>query len=194
MIGHINGKVLEVLGEQEIIISTSGGVGYRVTIFNQLGFLLGQEVALFVYTGVRENEISLWGFTHKQELVLFQKLLEVSGVGLRTAHNLVGQLGVDQIVTAIKTANPGALKVPGVGSKIAERITLELKDKLSNMQVGVSDGQSITPEVASQVAEVTEALLNLGYKLGEINKVLVGLDLNEFNDTQAVIKFILTKI
>src|SRR2546430_2329173 len=131
MIGYISGQVKQVYKEK-LIIMTGGGVGYLVSAV-QSNYLEGQSVNLYIYTAVRETEISLWGFAERAELELFESLLSVSGVGLKTAQALIANLGVNRIISAIRSGDALSLKVPGVGSKISERIVIDLKNKVENL-------------------------------------------------------------
>jgi Holliday junction DNA helicase RuvA len=160
VIAHLRGKLLAKRPNQVIV--DCGGVGYDLTIsvptFSELG-AEGGEVSLYVHTHVREDALALYGFLHPQEKQLFERLLTVSGIGPKLAITVLSMAALE-VVGAIRGNDVARLtKIPGVGKKTAERMILELKDKLD--QFGAA------PEVAStnQVEEdVISALVNLGYQ------------------------------
>jgi Holliday junction DNA helicase RuvA len=160
VIAHLRGKILAKRPSQVIV--DCGGVGYDVTIsvptFSELG-AEGAEVSLYVHTHVREDALALYGFLHPQEKQLFERLLTVSGIGPKLAITVLSMAAIE-VVGAIRGNDVARLtKIPGVGKKTAERMILELKDKLDHF--------GAAPEVASvsQVEEdVISALVNLGYQ------------------------------
>jgi Holliday junction DNA helicase RuvA len=160
VIAHLRGKILTKRPNQVIV--DCGGVGYDLTIsvptFSELGSE-GAEVSLYVHTHVREDALALYGFLHPQEKQLFERLLTVSGIGPKLAITVLSMAALE-VVGAIRGNDVARLtKIPGVGKKTAERMILELKDKLD--QFGAS------PPVTSpnQVEEdVISALVNLGYQ------------------------------
>lgn len=139
------------------------GVGYEVAIpvetYSRLGER-GEDVSLHVHTHVRENQLALFGFHRRRDKELFEKFIDVSGVGPRLALALLSGLDSAQLVTAIRAGDTKTLvRIPGVGKKTGQRIILELKDKLEGLD---SDGDE-TGEGASGVEEdVISALTNLG--------------------------------
>ncbi len=160
VIAHLRGKVLSRRPNQVIV--DCGGVGYDVTIsvptFSELG-AEGAEVSLYIHTHVREDALALYGFLHPQEKQLFERLLTVSGIGPKLAITVMSMAALE-IVGAIRGNDVTRLtKIPGVGKKTAERMILELKDKLDHF--------GTAPEVA-KIAPVEEdvlsALVNLGYQ------------------------------
>lgn len=160
MIAHLRGKLLVKRPNQVIV--DCGGVGYDLTIsvptFSELG-PEGVEVALYVHTHVREDALALYGFLHPQEKQLFERLLTVSGIGPKLAITVLSMAALE-VVGAIRGNDVARLtKIPGVGKKTAERMILELKDKLEPF------GAAPEATVASQVGEdVISALVNLGYQ------------------------------
>lgn len=176
MIGYLEGVAKECR-DGKLTLLTTAGVGYLVRVGTGFSCLDGERVELFIHTALRENEISLWGFKNRSEIDLFEMLISVSGVGLKTAMSLVAELGVDQIVTAVGQANPAGLKVSGVGSKTAERIVIDLKGKLELLQLsgGPRPGESAASLLlieAKLVDEIADALLALGYKKNEVLEAL----------------------
>jgi holliday junction DNA helicase RuvA len=160
VIAHLRGKILDKSPNQVIV--DCGGVGYDVTIsvptFSELGGN-NAEVSLFVHTHVREDSLALYGFLHVQEKQLFERLLTVSGIGPKLAITVLSMAAIE-VVSAIRGNDVTRLtKIPGVGKKTAERMILELKDKLDHF------GAAPPVASASQVEEdVISALVNLGYQ------------------------------
>jgi holliday junction DNA helicase RuvA len=171
MIAHLRGKLIAKHPNQAIV--EAAGVGYDVNIsvstFSELP-ALGADVAMFVHTHVREDALTLFGFLRAQEKHLFEKLISVSGIGPRLAITILSGMKADAAVAAIKGNNVAALtRVPGIGKKTAERMVLELRDKLEAFGVPAAT-------VASPVEDdVLSALVNLGYNRGLAEKALARL-------------------
>jgi Holliday junction DNA helicase RuvA len=167
MIAFLRGKLLEKHPNQVIV--ETGGVGYDVMIpistFSTLSDV-GAEVALRIYTHVREDALSLFGFLTPEEKTLFEKLISVSGIGPTLAIKVLSGLATAAIIDAIRGGHVEQLvRIPGVGKKTAERMVLELKDKLEGLGAGAgTPGISIKSEPALSGIEqdVLSALLNLG--------------------------------
>jgi Holliday junction DNA helicase RuvA len=163
MIGLLRGRLLEKRPNQ--IILDVGGVGYLVAIplssFAALGELHA-EVTLLIHTHVREDALSLYGFLSAREKHLFELLLGASGVGPTLALKILSGMNVEELVPAIRTGDLARLtKIPGVGRKTAERMVVELKDKLEAVAVEAEKPAAASP--AGAEADVRSALLNLGY-------------------------------
>jgi Holliday junction DNA helicase RuvA len=160
VIAHLRGKILAKHPNQVIV--ECGGVGYDVTIsvptFSELGGE-GTEAALHIHTHVREDALALYGFVQAQEKQLFEKLLTVSGIGPKLAVTVLS-MAAKEVVAAIRGNDVTRLtKIPGVGKKTAERMILELKDKLDHFGVAPS-----APVVNQEQEDVISALVNLGYQ------------------------------
>ena len=173
MIAHLRGKLLAKHPNQAIV--EAGGVGYDVTIsvptFSYLPEA-GSEVALFIHTHVREDALALYGFLQTSDKTLFEKLIGVSGIGPKLANTILsGMPETSQIVGAIRNGDITRLtRIPGVGKKTAERMVLELRDKFPAS--GVEAPKISTTPVRE---DVISALVNLGYKQGEVEKVVAGI-------------------
>ena len=171
MIAHLRGKLLAKHPNQAIV--ETGGVGYDVTIsvptFSDLP-ALGSDVALFIHTHVREDALALYGFLRSSEKLLFEKLITVSGIGPKLAITILSGMAADEMVGAIRGNDVARLtRIPGIGKKTAERMVLELRDKLP--QAGPISVPATTP--ASAVEEdVLSALANLGYQRAAAEKAL----------------------
>lgn len=180
MIAHLRGKLISKHPNQAIV--EAAGVGYDVTIsvptFSELP-ALNAEVSFFIHTHVREDALALFGFLRAQEKQLFEKLLSVSGIGPKLAITILSGMQADAMVAAIKSNNVAALtRIPGIGKKTAERMVLELRDKLEAF--GVS---AVAVAAASPVEEdVLSALVNLGYQRPLAEKALAKLG-NVSNDS-----------
>jgi len=160
MIAHLRGKLISKHPNQAIV--EAAGVGYEVNIsiptFSTLPGL-GTEVSLFIHTHVREDALSLFGFLRSEEKQLFEKLISVSGIGPRLAITILSGMPADAMIASIKGNNIGALtRIPGIGRKTAERMVLELRDKLDHFGVPAADAASPVEE------DVISALINLGYQ------------------------------
>lgn len=163
MIGLLRGRLLEKRPNQ--VILDVGGVGYLVAIplstFAALGELHA-EVTLLIHTHVREDALSLYGFLSAREKHLFELLLGASGVGPSLALKILSGMNVEELVPAIRTGDLVRLtKIPGVGRKTAERMVVELKDRLDAVATEVERPVAASP--AGAEADVKSALINLGY-------------------------------
>lgn len=175
MIGSLKGTVAQLEAEY-CIVDTAGGVGYRVFMpsAHLAQLVLGKEVRIHVHTAVREDAILLYGFLSREYYDLFEILLTVSGVGPKMALGILSAIKPDAFYTAVSNKDIKMLvKLPGVGKKTAERMLLELKDKVS----GSSESDDVVQEIAEAggsgaVAEAIEALVSLGYSNSEIMPVL----------------------
>jgi holliday junction DNA helicase RuvA len=163
MIGMLRGTLIEKRPNQVLI--DVGGVGYQVQIplstFAGLG-ALHQEATLLIHTHLREDTLSLFGFVTAREKQCFELLISASGVGPSLGLKILSGMGMDDLVPAIRKGDLAQLvRIPGVGKKTAERIVLELRDKLAVIDVPGSG----RPATRSQLeADVGSALVNLGYE------------------------------
>ena len=160
MIGRIHGKLVEKHPPQ--IVVDVQGVGYEIYVPMSTFYHLpatGAEVTLFTHMVVREDAHQLYGFATEPERHAFRQLLKISGVGARTALSVLSGLSVSDLSEAVATQDAGRLtKIPGIGKKTAERLLLELRDKLDAVLVASSAAKG-----DGQASDVTNALLGLGY-------------------------------
>ncbi len=173
MIAHLRGKLISKHPNQAIV--EAGGVGYDVVIsvptFSELPGL-NAEVSLFIHTHVREDALALFGFLRAQEKQLFEKLLSVSGIGPKLAITILSGMPADAMVAAIKGNNVASLtRIPGIGKKTAERMVLELRDKLESFSISAEVTAAATPVEE----DVISALVNLGYQRPLAEKALARL-------------------
>lgn len=172
MIASLHGK-LESLSSDQAIINV-GGIGFQVymptTTLSTLG-APGDEVKLYTHLHLREDNVALYGFASADELWLFQTLLSVSGLGPRLALSMLSALSTEQITMAIATASADMLTmIPGIGKKVANRIILELKDKIGAAWIATPATQ-----IVQENTEVLTALTSLGYSAAEATKAVATL-------------------
>ncbi len=185
MIGYLTGKVHTVT-EKEMIVLV-GGVGYKLLapLPVLLAYPEGKEVSLYIHTHVREDQLSLYGFEQDIELELFERLINVSGIGPKSALAMLSVHSPASVAEAVERGDAAVLShTPGIGKKTAEKIILELKGKLNHLQ-GV--------EKTDSFFEVRLALEALGYTPKEVYAVLEKLNPLETN-TSTLIKDALSKI
>jgi len=177
MIAHLRGKLLAKHPNQAIV--ETGGVGYDVTIsvptFSDLP-AIGGEVTLHIHTHVREDLIALYGFLRPSEKRLFEKLITVSGIGPKLAITILSGMAADEMVSAIRGNDVARLtRIPGIGKKTAERMVLELRDKLPTE--GITESP-VTPAMSVVEEDVLSALMNLGYQRAAAERALASVEKN----------------
>ncbi len=172
MIASLHGKV-EALGSDWAIINV-GGIGFQVymptSTLSALG-AIGEEVKLHTYLHLREDNAALYGFASTDELGLFRNLISVSGLGPKLALAMLSAMNIEKLTMAIATSGADLLtEVPGIGKKMANRLILELKEK-------IGAGWITTPAVqlAEENAEVVAALTSLGYSVSEATRAVASL-------------------
>lgn len=163
MIAHLRGRLLSKSPNQAIV--DCNGVGYDVVIsvatFSELP-AEGAEAKLFIHTHVREDQIALFGFADTQEKRLFERLLTISGIGPKLAITVLSGISSERLVTAIRGSDHATLtKIPGIGKKTAERVVLELKDKLDDLAVPMAASTGAHHGPVGD--DALSALVNLGY-------------------------------
>jgi Holliday junction DNA helicase RuvA len=170
MIAHLRGKLIQKEPGQAIV--ECAGVGYDVVIsvptFTALPSV-GAETSLHIHTQVSEDQIALFGFLDPQEKRLFERLITVSGVGPKLAIKILSGLSAERTVQAIRAQDHAQLtRIPGVGKKLAERLVVELKDKLEDFAVAPAPSSVVGPAVD----DVLSALTNLGYQRPAAEKAI----------------------
>ena len=181
MFAYIKG-VLESKADTYVVIE-AGGIGYKVfmpsTAINKLGEI-GDNVKAYTYYYVREDAINLYGFCTDEELKMFELLLSVSGIGAKSALGILAEVSPSNFAMAIITNDVSKLvKIPGIGAKTAQRMILELKDKLKTVQA-VNKDEKVSKAIAEEesTSEAMAALQMLGYNRREIEKVFEKIDTN----------------
>ncbi len=167
MIARLSGTLVSAAPDR--VLLDVGGVGYDVAI--PLGTYTalppaGEKTVLFVHTHVREDALQLFGFATAQEKAVFERLLSVSGIGPKVALTVLSGLPLPDLVAAIVAQNaPRLATIPGVGKKLAERLGVELKDKMADL--GLKGQAAPAPRRTSAVDDAIAALKNLGYKISQ---------------------------
>ncbi len=170
MISSLTGKLAEK--DASIVVIDVAGVGYEVTIPLSTFYSLGEpgsEISLRIYTYVREDTLQLYGFSSLPERSLFLKLITVSGIGPKLAVGMLSGMSPEEMVAAIRTDDLAALtSIPGVGRKTAERVVIELRDKIADIApkaaAAAGGAESDTVAVSDVYDDALSALVNLGYK------------------------------
>jgi Holliday junction DNA helicase RuvA len=169
VIAQLRGQIVRKSVNEAVV--DVGGVGYKVQIPLSTFYKLGREgetVSLLVHTHVREDTLSLFGFLTEHEQLLFERLISVSGVGPKLAVNVLSGIDAAELMDALRTSDVARLtRVPGVGKKTAERLVLELKDKLPAL---ASVTEVLRPAPSSEKEDLLSALANLGYSRPEAEK------------------------
>ena len=178
MYAYISG-ILEEIDSNEVIVDVNG-IGYRIFV---PGLILqrlpsrGSRVKLFTYLHLREDCQDLYGFLEKEERQFFEKLITVSGVGPKVAMGMLSTLSVGQLAVAIISGDRNTLcRAPGIGKKTAERIILELQDKIEKDTIRLPDAAPSSNSWTNERMEALEALQALGYDAAEAESALAGLE------------------
>lgn len=193
MIAFVQG-VIEDIAEDNVVLDV-GGVGINVKISTSTAARLtgiGEEVRLYTYTLVREDAFSLYGFLSKKDLDIFKLCITVNGIGPKGALAILSVMDADSLRFAIMTKNIKAIsQAPGIGARTAERLILDLKDKIHVDDVLIGREVAVTAEgnrVSSQKQEAVEALVALGYGQAESIKAVNSISGIENMDSGAVLK------
>jgi Holliday junction DNA helicase RuvA len=179
MIAHLSGTLLSK--QATSVILDVGGVGYEVTIPLSTFYEMedaGSKVQLRIYTHVREDALQLYGFKTTRERELFLRLISVSGIGPKLGITLLSGMSADEMIASIRTNNLARLTlIPGVGRKTAERLVVELRDKIAALssveledELGAKPVPSETPTADAVRADALSALVNLGYQKSAAEK------------------------
>lgn len=195
MYAYIKGS-LEIKGNDYVVIENNG-IGYKIfaplTTINQLGET-GSQVKVYTHYHVREDDISLYGFYSLEELRMFELLIGVSGVGAKSANSILANITPSAFALAVITNNVKELtKLPGIGAKSAQRIILELKDKLKDDKSLASNDPEFTEVVFSNdnISEAVSALQVLGYPAKEATKAVSSFDSTNMSVEEIIKKALL---
>lgn len=194
MFYHLSGTVAET--EPSLAVIDCGGVGYALNVtYNTLAQLsVGDKAKLYISEVVREDAFDLYGFADKNERRCFEMLISVSGIGPKAAMSILSANTPEGLALAIMNSNEKALTVaPGIGKKIAQRVILELKDKINKGASEISVPAAAVPAQSGTMNELVAALTVLGYSSSEIAPVLRQLDLSGMS-TEEAIKLVLRKM
>lgn len=195
MIGYLKGTV--AASDGQIVTLMVGGVGFEVMMPNdgETLFTIGEEATIYTYMHVRENEIGLYGFSSALEKKLFNVLIGVSGIGPKSAMQMLGVSSPQGIITAITTGDEKLLSsLPGIGKKTAARLILELGEKITKeFPLITQDAPAPVQKKAVQQPsaienDLTDALIALGYRAHEIKEMQEATDVFEETDVNAALK------
>lgn len=195
MIGYLNGKVIDVDGP--MITLLVGGIGFNVMMPSNgaIGMNIGDEISVYTYMHVRENDIGLYGFTGMIEKEVFNLLIGVSGVGPKSAMQMLGVADAKSIVSAIVHEDEKMLSsLPGIGKKTSARLILELKEKVEKqfpqlLSVGsMQKTESVKKQVSVIENDLTDALVALGYHSSEIKNMTEETDILTETDMNVALK------
>lgn len=180
MIGFLRGKVHRY-GNDYLLLDVNS-VGYRINFYHPESLKIDEEVLVYTYENIREDEQSLYGFLSLEEYDLFVKLISVKGLGPKIASGILAKAKVETIINAIENSDLAFIKsMPGIGGKTASQIILDLKGKL------VSDSDKAS-EDNPKLNDALEALKSLGYKASELKPVIRQLAKEDLNSDQYVKK------
>ena len=187
MFALLSGKLVRKATDGLII--DIGGVGYQVLVPLSTYYELGEEgsdVSLCIHTVVREDSINLYGFLTEEEKTIFTRLIQVSGIGPRTGIGMLSGLSAAEFISAVSRSDVKKISgVPGIGKKTAERVILELKDKVKNLVIS-GEGGELADEASPLQDDVISALVNLGYQKNRVEKTVTQImrteDLTRFDD------------
>jgi Holliday junction DNA helicase RuvA len=187
MIGSLRGKLIEK--RPNLVLIDVGGVGYQVVVplstFTSLG-ALHSESTLLIYTHVREDQLALYGFFTAREKHCFEMLISASGVGPSLALKILSGMSLEELIPAIRKGDLAQLvRIPGVGRKTAERMVVELRDKLAVVDVP----QAGKPTTRSQLeSDVASALVNLGYDARSVDSAIEKADVKAPGDFEELLR------
>lgn len=199
MYAYIKGKLIEK--EEDNIVVEVGGIGYNIKMPAEAASCLtaiGSEIKIYTYTSVREDAVWLYGFLTKDELQLFRQLISVSGIGPKGAQAVLSAIPASDLRLAIYTGDVKRIaKAPGIGAKTAQRIVLDLKDKIVlEDTLGVPGGTELsdTPAYGENRKEALEALVALGYSQSDAVKVIDSVPDADGLDVEQLLKAALKQL
>lgn len=200
MIAYLKGEIIEVY--DDLMIVEVNQLGYNVKISTQTAREVSHisgEVKVYTYTYVREDTFCLYGFLKREELDIFKRLITVNGIGPKGALAILSTLTVEDLIVAIVSGDAKSIaKAPGVGAKTAERVIIDLRDKVdlidtgNPLYVGITGNEKLTESSAQK--EATEALTALGYSMSDALKAIKQIESLESMNTEAILKAALKKL
>jgi Holliday junction DNA helicase RuvA len=195
MIARLTGTLAHKSPEHLIV--DVGGVGYQVFVSLNCLYQLpepGGEVRLLIHTNLRENALELFGFRDLEERQLFRMLLDVSGIGPRLALNILSGMPAREAARALEEGDLVRLiSIPGVGKKTAERLVLELRDRVKLLQAARNDGKGPDPATGLE-NEAISALVNLGYRRPEAERAIKAVPATDQTDLEDLIRAALQRL
>ncbi|PPI88191.1 Holliday junction branch migration protein RuvA [Candidatus Pantoea edessiphila] len=203
MIGQLTGNILEK--HPPMVLLEVYGVGYEInmpmTCFYKLPEL-NKKTTIFIHFIVRKDIQLLFGFNSKQERILFRELIKVTGIGPKLALSILSSMSAKQFIISIEQEEINTLiKLPGVGKKTARHLIIEMKDVFKKMYNGLCENNAEFTIINSSISSITDveaeaiaALIALGYKSKEAQKMIIGLDKSNEKNCENLIKIALRKI
>lgn len=194
MYSYIKGILTDM--EEDLVVVEAGGIGYNIyttgQTFNYLP-AVGEEVKLYTYLNVREDAMILYGFLTKDDLRVFKLLIGVNGIGPKGALAILSVMTTDDLRFAVLGADAKAIaKAPGIGAKTAQRVILELKDKISLEDAFEQKFEHVQAQTESHAKgaknEAVQALVALGYSSSEALKAINGVEITEDTDVEDILK------
>lgn len=200
MISYIRGEIAEI--EEELLVLEANGIGYNIRITMETASNLpsiGEDIKIYTYMHVREDDVSLFGFLTKDDLKVFKLLIGVSGIGPKGALGILSALTADDIRFAVLSDDVKAIsKAPGIGTKTAQKLIIELKDKLKLEDAFEArlENNSNSVNAASNDAkgEAVMALTALGYSNSEALRAVKEAGITDDMDSEAILKAALKKL
>ena len=179
MIGYIKG-IIEVKTKDYVLIDVNG-IGYKIFMSNKSisSVEKGNEVKIYTFMKVREDDISLYGFLNNEELITFEQLISVGGIGAKSAITVLSNITPSKFALSIITNDVNTLKkLPGIGAKTAQRIILELKDKMKTSDAVANNDEVLVDKVKldNNMQDAIEALCVLGYMRKDVENILAKVD------------------
>lgn len=192
MFEYIKGKVVSI--KEEYIVVENNNIGYKIftSVATMSEIDMGEEILIYIYYNLRDDGVYLYGFYREEELDMFNLLILVSSVGPKTALGVLSTLTPGELKLAILNRDLKTLtKAPGIGKKTAERIVLELKDRVEKIDVNYREEDKIVINDNADIA--IEALESLGYSEREVKKILLKFDIEKMSE-EDIIKLVLKNI
>ncbi len=202
MFAFVRGKIDDIT-EENVVVDT-GGIGYNIKISSGTASLLpkiGEEIKLYTYTCVREDMFSLYGFLSRDDLEVFKKLITVNGIGPKGGLAILSVMRADDLRFAILSGDSASIsKAPGIGKKTAERVILDLKDKISledtliHRQIQQENTNNLHEMDSYARNEAVEALTALGYSASDALRAVKGVPPDENMDVETILKLALKNL
>lgn len=185
MIAFVKGKVFSISNDS--VVLDNQGIGYRIYTAMPQQYVIGDELMLLTYQYVREDAMQLYGFASQEQYDLFLRLIDVKGMGCKSAMNVLASASVGNLVEAIENGDVAFLKtMPGIGAKTAQQIVLDLKGKL------VLHEENLKEEMDADLIDAKDALIALGYKANEVRSVLKEVKKQDYKNTDGAIRLALS--
>lgn len=195
MISYITG-IVESINEDNLVVDHDG-IGYRIFMSGpELQIVSqGDEVKIHTYLNVKEDSMTLFGFLEKDSLDMFKLLINVNGVGPRNAVSIIAACPGDMLQMAVATGDDKVIaQAPGVGAKTAQKVIIELKDKIDIEEVITSSSGDVMPQASGITHDAVEALVSLGYPQTQASKAVKAIAIDEEMDVEDVLKIALTNL